>query len=110
MKKNLKAISITCSLVFMLALAGLTGCQKEDTTTTTPPVKNPDKQTTTPEGNEAIVQVEQTVCPVMGEPINKDIFVEYKGKRVYFCCPGCEEKFLAEPEKYLAKLPQFKTE
>jgi len=26
---------------------------------------------------------------------------------VYFCCPGCEEKFKAEPEKYIAKLPQF---
>ena len=51
---------------------------------------------------------EQTTCPIMDAPINKDIFVEYKGKKVYFCCPGCEDKFNAEPEKYLAKLPQFK--
>lgn len=51
---------------------------------------------------------EQTICPVMGNPINKDIFVEYKGKKVYFCCPGCEEQFNKEPEKYIAKLPQFK--
>jgi YHS domain-containing protein len=52
--------------------------------------------------------VEQTLCPVMGNPINKDVFVEYKGKKVYFCCPGCDEKFTADPEKYLDKLPQFK--
>jgi YHS domain-containing protein len=50
---------------------------------------------------------EQTLCPVMGNPINKDVFVEYRGKKVYFCCPGCDEKFKANPEKYLDKLPQF---
>ena len=50
----------------------------------------------------------QTHCPVMGNPINKDIFVEYKGKKVYFCCDGCDDMFLKDPEKYLDKLPQFK--
>jgi YHS domain-containing protein len=43
----------------------------------------------------------------MGGAINKAIFTEYKGKKVYFCCSPCEEKFKAEPEKYIAKLPQF---
>ncbi len=53
----------------------------------------------------------QTNCPVMvNNAINKEIFVEYKGKKVYFCCPGCDDKFLADPEKYLALLPQFKEE
>ena len=51
---------------------------------------------------------EQTVCPVMGGEINKEYFIVHEGKRVYFCCPGCEEQFLKEPEKYLDKLPQFK--
>jgi len=52
--------------------------------------------------------VEQTTCPVMdGNKINKNVFVEYKGKKVYFCCADCKAKFLAEPEKYVAKLPQF---
>jgi YHS domain-containing protein len=50
---------------------------------------------------------EQTTCPVMGGAIDKTIFVEYKGKKVYFCCKGCPQTFLANPEKYLAKLPQF---
>jgi len=39
--------------------------------------------------------------------IDKNIFVEYEGKKVYFCCAGCKDKFEAELEKYLAKLPQF---
>ena len=49
-----------------------------------------------------------TVCPVMEGPINKELFTEYKGKKVYFCCAGCEDTFLKDPEKYLSKLPQFK--
>jgi len=56
-----------------------------------------------------IAATEQTTCPVMeGNKINKEYFVEYKGKKVYFCCPGCDEKFMENPEKYIAKLPQFK--
>jgi YHS domain-containing protein len=51
---------------------------------------------------------EQIVCPIMGGAINKKYFVEYQGKKVYFCCPGCEKPFLENPEKYLDKLPQFK--
>ncbi len=52
---------------------------------------------------------EQTLCPVMGGKINKDIFTEYKGKKVYFCCPACKPKFEKDPEKYVEKLPQFKS-
>ena len=50
----------------------------------------------------------QTACPIMGGAINKAMFTEYKGKKVYFCCPGCKPEFEKNPEKYLAKLPQFK--
>lgn len=50
----------------------------------------------------------QTTCPVMeGNSINKNIFVNYEGKKVYFCCAGCEKTFLADPAKYTAQLPQF---
>ncbi|NLH15189.1 MAG: YHS domain-containing protein [Phycisphaerae bacterium] len=43
-----------------------------------------------------------------GRAVDKSIFVEYKGVKVYFCCEGCKPDFEANPEKYLAKLPQFK--
>jgi YHS domain-containing protein len=46
----------------------------------------------------------QTTCPVMGGDINKEVYADHDGKRVYFCCPACVEKFKAEPENYLAKL------
>ncbi len=50
----------------------------------------------------------QTACPVAGLPINKKLSVEYRGKKVYFCCPGCVKKFQENPEKFASKLPQFK--
>jgi len=40
----------------------------------------------------------------MGGPINKNIYVDYKGKRIYFCCPACPEEFKKDPDKYMKKL------
>jgi YHS domain-containing protein len=59
------------------------------------------------EGSVAVTGTEQTTCPVMGGPINKEYYTEYQGKRVYFCCPGCDEEFAKDPEKYIKDLPQF---
>jgi YHS domain-containing protein len=56
----------------------------------------------------ASAEIQQTVCPIMGGKINKSVFTEYKGKKVYFCCAGCKPTFEKNPEKYIAKLPQFK--
>jgi Cu(I)/Ag(I) efflux system membrane fusion protein len=46
----------------------------------------------------------QTLCPVMGNPINKEVYTDYHGKRVYFCCAGCDSTFLEDPEKYLKQM------
>ncbi len=88
----------------MLLLAGfllvglivLDGCKKSE------PAAPPESEEV------ASAEIEQTICPVMEGAINKNLFTEYKGKKVYFCCAGCKEKFEKEPEKYIAKLPQFK--
>jgi YHS domain-containing protein len=50
----------------------------------------------------------QTVCPVMGGEIDTDVYVDYQGQRVYFCCSSCKEDFLKEPEKYMKKLADDK--
>ena len=47
---------------------------------------------------------EQKTCPVMGGKINKDIYADYEGKRVYFCCDACISPFKKDPAKYVAKL------
>ncbi|MFZ2087788.1 MAG: YHS domain-containing protein [Desulfobaccales bacterium] len=46
----------------------------------------------------------QTTCPVMGGNIDKNLYADYKGQRVYFCCTGCDAEFKKDPEKYLEKL------
>ena len=46
----------------------------------------------------------QTVCPVLGGNIDKKVFIDYQGKRIYFCCSGCPAEFSKDPEKYLKKI------
>ena len=46
----------------------------------------------------------QILCPVMGNPIDKQYYADYQGKRIYFCCEGCIEEFKKDPEKYMKKL------
>jgi hypothetical protein len=46
----------------------------------------------------------QTTCPVMGGKINKKLFVDVKGYRIYVCCNGCVETIKADPDKYIDKI------
>jgi YHS domain-containing protein len=55
---------------------------------------------------------EQTIlnnmCPVMPDmKVNPEIFTDYQGKRIHFCCDNCKATFEKNPEKYLDRLPQF---
>ena len=42
----------------------------------------------------------------MGVPIDKALYVDVKGKRIYLCCAACEEAIRAEPDKSLKKIEQ----
>src|ERR1700737_2608554 len=42
------------------------------------------------------------VCGMTVDPARAKATHEYAGKTYYFCCRGCQEKFSAEPAKYLA--------
>ncbi len=57
-------------------------------------------------GKEALMNVNNTICPVTGEKVDmKDrVTAEYKGKVYNLCCPACIKDFNAEPEKYSAKV------
>jgi YHS domain-containing protein len=113
--KSKKWVSISLMAgIILIALVLLNGCNKSEPGTKEPAateMKQEMSQQKT-EAEDQTMQVasatEQTLCPVMGEPIDKNIFVEYEGKKVYFCCKGCETKFNENPELYIAKLPQFK--
>jgi YHS domain-containing protein len=48
----------------------------------------------------------QTVCPVMGLEIDKKVYTDYQGKRVYFCCSQCQKDFQEDPAGYVKKLEE----
>jgi YHS domain-containing protein len=51
------------------------------------------------------VKIAQQTCPVMeGNKINPKLFADHKGRRIYFCCPGCNATFQKDPEKYIKKV------
>ncbi len=42
-----------------------------------------------------------STCPVLGNPVNKNVSVQHNGRTVYFCCAGCIAKFKENPAAYL---------
>jgi ssDNA-binding Zn-finger/Zn-ribbon topoisomerase 1 len=46
----------------------------------------------------------QTKCPVMGGAINKKLYADVDGKRIYVCCKGCIGAIKKDPAKYIKKL------
>ena len=98
MKNRKTQLEIALALMIFI-LAGvflLAGCKKES-------------EPAAPAETKQVVSevIEQKTCPVMAGAINKELYTEYKGKKVYFCCSGCKEMFEKEPDKYISKLPQF---
>lgn len=51
----------------------------------------------------------QRICPVTELPLGSmgtPVKVNVSGRPVFVCCEGCRESLLADPAKYLAKLPK----
>ena len=49
-----------------------------------------------------------STCPVMtDEPVDPKITLKFRGKTIAFCCERCRKKFKANPDRYLAALPQL---
>jgi YHS domain-containing protein len=96
-----KLVSL-CALM-LVGSAVLTGCSNE-----APAETNVNKPLVKADGAEVTPVVfanekGEALCPVMGDSITdtKDAeFVDFEGKRYYFCCGDCPEKFRADPAKY----------
>jgi len=51
------------------------------------------------------VAKEQVYCPVMPKnKVNKKLYVDANGKRVYVCCKECLSVVKKNPEKYIKQL------
>jgi len=79
---------VTLMLCTLAIAALLVGCGKKDGASATPLDENGKP-------------IAQKLCPVMGDPIDPKIYVDYNGRRIYFCCNACPPKFKADPEKYI---------
>jgi YHS domain-containing protein len=49
------------------------------------------------------MKVVDPVCKMQIDSEKAAASSEYKGRKIYFCAPGCKAKFDKEPEKYMAK-------
>ena len=92
--KTIVAIMAGTLLTLGLTLA-LSGCDGQ------PPVDEPEAAAETV--RDAVEN--QQYCPVMeGMDINRAIYADHDGQRVYFCCAGCVATFEQNPEMYLEKV------
>ena len=47
----------------------------------------------------------QTNCPIMdGHPIDRNLYVDHDGKRIYVCCQGCLDPVRNDPAKHIKAL------
>jgi YHS domain-containing protein len=66
--------------------------------------KDPAKYIKKLEDSGVTVATLQAACPVMGEKVNRDLYVDYEGKRIYVCCKDCIDAVKKDPAKYVASL------
>ena len=79
------------------------GCEKKESQTPEPAAVET-KQVAEKQSDTASAEKPQTICPIMGGKINKALFADHDGKRVYFCCAGCQEPFKKDPAKYIKQM------
>ena len=101
----MKTLLNVCSVVVLVVAVGIavTGCRDEEETKTSQPAGEKSGAQLTAETSAVIAQ---TTCPVMGGKINKDIYVDHGGKRIYLCCPACISAFKKSPEKHISKMKE----
>ncbi len=49
----------------------------------------------------------QVNCPIMGGAVNRELYVDHEGKRIYVCCPPCLAAVRANPAAALEKLAEL---
>ncbi len=63
----------------------------------------------TAQSSGAKIESINTICPVSGDKVGelgKPVYVEYKGKKIGFCCRDCPKDFKKDPEKFAALAEQ----
>ncbi len=89
-------------IILSLMTTGLVNmsCSKEEKT----PQKGEDVTTKVAEPQTLKAQ---TIDAFSGKPVNKSIYADYNGKRIYFCCANSKMDFNNDPEKYIKKFREL---
>jgi len=85
------------ALLLALSVAACGGASQS-----TPPAGAPSAAAAMKAPGEATIG-DHTRCPISGDDFvvtASSPKADYNGKTYYFCCPGCDKKFLANPQKY----------
>ena len=98
-RRNVRFVTALSIVVLILGSLIASGCKKRDEAQNAP-APTAKKAPATPT---AAIKA-QTTCPIEGTKIDKSVYADYQGKRVYFCCTDCKAKFNAEPAKYVKQL------
>jgi len=100
----MKAIAYGTGLLVLVlaAVFFVVGCGKAEEAASKPAAPARVKAVEKPSPADAI-EIAQKFCPVRGKPISKDVYIDYEGKRVYFCCPMCVDTFEKDPAQYPVK-------
>jgi hypothetical protein len=88
-----------CLLVGLVAALGLRAALSG-------PVEEPPREQEAtaipaPEASGLLVDLGNENCPVMGGAVDGKTYEEWNHLRVGYCCPGCDRKFLVDPEGVL---------
>ena len=98
-RRNVRFVTALSVVVLILGLLVVSGCKKRDEAPKAPAPTTKKTPSTPTAATKA-----QTACPIVGTKIDKSVYADYQGKRVYFCCTDCKTKFNAEPAKYVKQL------
>jgi len=97
--RNRRAVMCVLASAGLLVLGTLTGCSAaSDRTSAAAPSAAAAAGTTAPDVKP------QTLCPNLGRPIKKYLYVDAEGYRIYVCCWGCLSKVRADPQAAIAKI------
>lgn len=67
--------------------------------------KDPDKFFKKAAADGILFENIQTTCPITGKELtSKTAFTDFEGRRVYFCCDGCKDPFMKDPQAGLTAL------
>ncbi|HCE46726.1 MAG TPA: hypothetical protein DET40_24530 [Lentisphaeria bacterium] len=97
--------TIILSLVFAAGVFFLMGKPYAEEATGKPEAsKSADSQAKKDDSKDSKKQIN---CPIMGgkvDEVDRKLFVDYKGKRIFVCCTRCLAVVKADPEKYIKEM------